>query len=85
MTSGSEAEPRGEHWMDVLQGDGQAFAEIFDIHGDRVYRHARRLVVSRADAEDITAMTFVEAWRSLAWACSCAVISRRRFSSLSRT
>lgn len=64
MTSGSEAEPRGERWMDVLQGDGQAFAEIFDIHGDRVYRHARRLVVSRADAEDITAMTFFEAWRS---------------------
>ncbi|GLK02925.1 siderophore-interacting protein [Microbacterium keratanolyticum] len=51
-------------WARAAQADDAAFAEIFDRHGDRVYRHARRLVAQQADAEDVTAMVFLEAWRS---------------------
>lgn len=53
-------------WARAVAADEVAFAEIFDRHGDRVYRHARRLVGQQVDAEDITAMVFLEAWRSRA-------------------
>lgn len=50
-------------WGDALAGDGEAFGQIFDRHKDRVFRHALRLVDQRADAEDVTASTFLELWR----------------------
>jgi RNA polymerase sigma factor (sigma-70 family) len=50
-------------WSRSLAGDGTAFGEIFDLHHDRVYRHAYRLVEHRSDAEDVTATAFLELWR----------------------
>ncbi|UOQ90933.1 sigma-70 family RNA polymerase sigma factor [Agromyces endophyticus] len=50
-------------WQRVLAGDDDAFAAVFDLHASRVHRQARRLVEARADAEDVTAMVFFEAWR----------------------
>lgn len=50
-------------WSSVLDGDGEAFGLIFDRHRDRVFKHALRLNTSIHDAEDITAMVFLEAWR----------------------
>lgn len=44
-------------------GDPDAFASIFDLHRDRVFRHALRLVRSPQDAEDVTALVFLELWR----------------------
>ncbi|WAC67195.1 RNA polymerase sigma factor [Agrococcus sp. SL85] len=53
-----------EHlWRAVVRGDGVAFAAIFDRHGDRVWRHAWRLMQHRQDTEDVTAAVFAEAWR----------------------
>lgn len=42
-----------------------AFATLVDHHQDLVFRIARRLVTSRADAEDLAQDTFVRAYRAL--------------------
>ena len=50
-------------WAAALDNDGNAFAAIFDLHRDRVYRHALRMTANVHDAEDVTAATFLELWR----------------------
>lgn len=50
-------------WERALGGDEGAFASIFDRHIDRVHRQARRFVTTATDAEDVTAIVFLEAWR----------------------
>lgn len=50
-------------WDSVLSGDSRAFGVLFDRHRDRVFGHALRQLASRADAEDLTAITFLEVWR----------------------
>lgn len=50
-------------WARALAGDETAFAGVFDRHVDRVHRQSRRFVTREADAEDVTAMVFLEAWR----------------------
>ena len=50
-------------WDEAKAGDGESFARIFDLHKDRVFRHALRLVESVADAEDTVAAAFMELWR----------------------
>lgn len=50
-------------WASAVAGDGEAFGVIYDRHRDRVFGHALRLVASLPDAEDVTAMVFLEAWR----------------------
>jgi len=52
-----------EAWGRALAGDGEAFGELFDRHRDRVQRHSRRLVNGHHDADDVVAVTFLEAWR----------------------
>jgi len=47
----------------VQAGDADAFGALFDLHNERVFRQALRLTASVHDAEDITAMVFLEAWR----------------------
>ncbi|MFP3464965.1 RNA polymerase sigma factor [Leifsonia sp. SIMBA_070] len=50
-------------WSAARGGDGPAFASLFDRHRDRVFWHALRLLRTRHDAEDVTAIVFLEAWR----------------------
>jgi RNA polymerase sigma factor (sigma-70 family) len=50
-------------WAAALGHDGDAFAAIFDLHRDRVYRHALRITANVHDAEDVTAAAFFELWR----------------------
>ncbi|MDR6612305.1 sigma-70 family RNA polymerase sigma factor [Leifsonia sp. 1010] len=50
-------------WSSARDGDGPAFASLFDRHRDRVFGHALRLVREPHDAEDVTAVVFLEAWR----------------------
>jgi RNA polymerase sigma factor (sigma-70 family) len=50
-------------WERVLAGEGRAFGELWDRHRDRVFRHTRRLLGDHTDAEDATAMAFLELWR----------------------
>ncbi|MET8828160.1 RNA polymerase sigma factor [Streptomyces sp. NPDC004610] len=44
-------------------GDRAAFAEIFDEHARVVYAHAIRTTGDWSLAEDVTSLTFLEAWR----------------------
>lgn len=53
----------GELWLRVMDGDGAAFASLFLRHRDRVFVHSLRLVKTPFEAEDVTAMVFLEAWR----------------------
>ncbi|RDV45440.1 hypothetical protein DOE76_06290 [Leifsonia sp. ku-ls] len=50
-------------WSAARGGDGPAFASLYDRHRDRVFGHALRLLRERHDAEDVTAVVFLEAWR----------------------
>lgn len=52
-----------EVWGNAIGGNPDAFAEIFDAHRDRVFGHSLRLIRSIPDAEDVTALVFLEAWR----------------------
>jgi RNA polymerase sigma-70 factor (ECF subfamily) len=57
-TSDDEAD-----WARAVSGDGAAAGRIFDRHRDRIKRHSRRLVPEQADADDVVAVVFLEAWR----------------------
>lgn len=50
-------------WYRSLQGQGDAFGDLYDRHRDRVFRHAYRLCGNQHDAEDIMAASFLELWR----------------------
>lgn len=50
-------------WEQARAGDGEAFGRLFDLHRDRVFRHAGALAANRQDAEDVTASAFLELWR----------------------
>lgn len=58
-----ESSHEREWWTSALAGSGEAFAQVFDLHRDRVYRHAMRLNGNVHDAEDVTAGAFFELWR----------------------
>ncbi|WP_075201393.1 RNA polymerase sigma factor [Leucobacter japonicus] len=60
-----EAEVRveAEAWQQAVGGSAEAFGVIFDRHRDRVYRHCLRMLGGTHDAEDATAIAFLELWR----------------------
>lgn len=60
----TDALTESDDWTLALAGQGEAFGRIFDRHVDRVRRHSVRLVAQHSDAEDVVAITFLEAWRS---------------------
>lgn len=47
----------------VRDGDPDAFGELFDSHARAVHGLACRLTGSRAEAEEIVSLAFLEAWR----------------------
>jgi RNA polymerase sigma-70 factor (ECF subfamily) len=50
-------------WARSLDGDAEAFAAVFDLHRDRVFGQAARLLEGRHEAEDVAASAFLELWR----------------------
>lgn len=64
MTALSFDDPEPQLWSRVSAGDAEAFGELFDRFRDRVYWQALRHTGSAHDAEDITALVFLEAWRN---------------------
>ena len=44
-------------------GDPNAYGELFDAYNRAVYNHAFRLTGNWSTAEDVMALTFLEAWR----------------------
>jgi RNA polymerase sigma factor (sigma-70 family) len=47
----------------IRAGDPDAFGTLFDEHATAVYNHAFRLTGNWSTAEDVMALTFLEAWR----------------------
>jgi RNA polymerase sigma-70 factor (ECF subfamily) len=45
--------------------DPEAFAELYDRHVARVYRHIYYLVGDLGETEDLTAQTFLQAWEAI--------------------
>ena len=45
--------------------DGEAFGLLYDRYAVRVYRHLYYLVSSPAEAEDLTAQAFLQAWEAI--------------------
>jgi RNA polymerase sigma factor (sigma-70 family) len=50
-------------WRRTARGDRDAFAELFDRHARRVYGFCFRQTGDWALAQDLTSITFLEAWR----------------------
>jgi RNA polymerase sigma-70 factor, ECF subfamily len=49
----------------AIDGDGDAFGRLYDMHVDRVYRHVYYRVSNNADAEDLTQQVFIKAWQAI--------------------
>jgi RNA polymerase sigma factor (sigma-70 family) len=50
-------------WLASGQGDGQAFSEIYDRHAGTIYNYLFRRLADWSEAEDLTAVVFLEAFR----------------------
>ena len=50
-------------WRRVVAGEARAYGLIWDRHHNRVSRHLIKSGHQPADAEDLTAMAFLELWR----------------------
>jgi RNA polymerase sigma-70 factor (ECF subfamily) len=50
-------------WHRVVSGDARAYGEIWDRHRDRVFRHLIVRGNGALEAEDLTAVVFLELWR----------------------
>ncbi len=49
----------------AIDGDGDAFGRLYDMHVDRVYRHIYYRVSNTTDAEDLTQQVFIKAWQAI--------------------
>lgn len=52
-----------ELWHRLRGDDADAFGLLFERHGDRILRYVLRRTGEAADAEDLVAVVFLEAWR----------------------
>jgi len=67
----SPEDPHGAAWhaaliARVLEGDTTAYGELVTVYQPRCLRYACRMLGDRDEAEDVTQVTFVRAFRSLA-------------------
>lgn len=51
-------------WQQAREGHGSAFGVLFERHATRIYNYCFRRTADWALAEDLTATTFLVAWRS---------------------
>jgi RNA polymerase sigma-70 factor (ECF subfamily) len=51
--------------LSAVQRNQASFAELYDRHVVRVYRHIYYLVNDAREAEDLTAQTFLKAWEAI--------------------
>src|SRR5437763_15867621 len=50
-------------WQRAAEGDTQAFGTIFERHAGTVYNYCFRRTGNWSQAEELTAIVFLEAWR----------------------
>ncbi len=71
--NGAQSDPLGKPNRDeekrlverAIGRDQGAFADLYDRHVVRVYRHIYYLVSDAREAEDLTAQTFLKAWEAI--------------------
>ncbi|QHC57839.1 sigma-70 family RNA polymerase sigma factor [Rathayibacter sp. VKM Ac-2760] len=63
MTASSPPREAGVSWATALSGDPDDFGRLYDAFRQRVFWHALRHTRALHDAEDVTALVFLEAWR----------------------
>jgi len=51
---------------EAVSGDQKAFAQLYEVHFDKIYRYVYLKIGDRADAEDMTQQVFLSALRSIA-------------------
>jgi len=51
--------------LKAVERDQEAFAQLYDRHVVRVYRHIYYMVSDSTTAEDLTAQTFLKAWEAI--------------------
>lgn len=49
----------------AIKRDRSAFGELYNMHVSRVYRHVYYMVGNPAEAEDLTAQAFLQAWQAI--------------------
>lgn len=72
-SNGSSPSPEGKPDRDeerrlvyrAIERDQAAFAELYDRHVVRVYRHIYYMVNDAREAEDLTAQSFLKAWEAI--------------------
>ena len=52
-----------ELWRRAVDGESEAFGALFDRHAKAVYNFVFRRITSWSDAEDLTSLVFLHAWR----------------------
>ena len=50
-------------WDRIVDGDADAFAQLYDRHARAIYNFLYRRTASWSDAEDLTSAVFLQAWR----------------------
>src|SRR5262245_2618679 len=64
--TGTPAEAPESEWIErARRGDPEAFRALVDLHRDRAYGLALRIVRAPADAEEVAQDAFVRVWRAL--------------------
>jgi RNA polymerase sigma-70 factor (ECF subfamily) len=48
-----------------VKSDASAFAALYDQHVERIYRHCYYQAGNRAEAEDLTQQSFLQAWQAI--------------------
>jgi len=51
--------------QEAVGGDQEAFAQLYEVHFDRIYRYIYLKIGDRAEAEDMTQQVFLSALRSI--------------------
>jgi RNA polymerase sigma-70 factor (ECF subfamily) len=49
----------------ALDGDAEAFGDLYELYLDEIYRYIYFRVAEQAEAEDLTEMVFLKAWEAL--------------------
>lgn len=57
------ADPDSELWRRTVDGDAEAFAELYRRHSKRIYNYLFRRLGDWSEAEDLLAAVFLEAYR----------------------
>lgn len=50
--------------LKVIEGNHEAFAQLYDMYAERLYYFALRFMISKEDAENVTQEVFVKLWET---------------------